>query len=107
MKKYIFALIGIVVLALTCAKYHTYKVSHYYESIKPHSKLVKEIVVDTRDQDCYKDFGIYKKVYKRYNHWYSDSTYYSYWNDSVMVEYWINENKEVVCIHYIERKKAK
>lgn len=107
MKKYILALIIMVVLVLVPAYYHKYKVSHYYETIEPHSKLIKEIVIDTRDQDCYKDHGIYKKVYRKYNHWYSDSTYYTYWNDSIMVKYWVNENKEIVCIYYIERNKAK
>lgn len=98
MKKYILALIVMVVLTLSAMIYHTYKVNHYYEHFTPHSKLVKEIVVDTRDQDCYRTFGIYKKVYKRYN--------YNY-QDSLMTEYWINENKDTVCIHYINLNKAK
>lgn len=107
MKKYIVALIGMVILVLAFAFYHKYTIDHYYETIEPHSKLIKEIVVDTRDQDCYKDYGIYKKVYKKYNHWATDSIYHEYWNDSIFVEYWVNKYNEVVCIHYIERRKSK
>lgn len=58
MKKYILALIVIVILTLLAMIYHTYKVNHYYEHFTPNSKLVKEIVVDTRNQDCYRTFGI-------------------------------------------------
>ena len=107
MKKYILALIVMVVLTLSTMMYHTYKVNHYYEHFTPHSKLVKEIIVDTRNQDCYRTFGIYKKVYRRYNYNYQDSVYYSYYQDSLMTEYWINENKDTVCIHYINLNKAK
>lgn len=107
MKKYILALIVMVVLALSAMIYNTYKVNHYYEHFTPHSKLVKEIIVDIRNQDCYRTFGIYKKVYRRYNYNYQDSVYYSYYQDSLMTEYWINENKDTVCIHYINLNKAK
>lgn len=107
MKKYILALIVMVVFTLSAMMYYTYKVNHYYEHFTPHSKLVKEIVIDTRDQDYYRNFGIYKKIYKRYNYNYQDSVYYSYYQDSLMIEYWVNENKDTVCIHYINLNKAK
>ena len=90
-----------------CCGIKAYKVNHYYEHFTPNSKLVKEIVVDTRNLDCYRTFGIYKKVYKRYNYNYQDSVYYSYCQDSLMIEYWVNENKDTVCIHYINLNKAK
>lgn len=107
MKKYIIALVAIAAAVLVFTGYHTFKVNHYYEHFTPHSKLIKEVVIDTRNQDCYKTFGIYKKVYKRYNYNYQDSVYYSYYQDSLMTEYWINENKDTVCIHYINLNKAK
>lgn len=107
MKKYILALIVMVILALLAMIYHTYKVNHYYEHFTPHSKSIKEIIVDTRNQECYRTFGIYKKIYRRYNYNYQDSVYYSYYQDSLMTEYWINENKDTVCIHYINLNKAK
>jgi len=38
MKKYIIALVTMVAVVLAFAKYHTYKVDHYYEHFTPHSK---------------------------------------------------------------------
>jgi len=107
MKKYIIALVTMVAVVLAFAKYHTYKVDHYYEHFTPHSKLVKEIVVDTRNQDCYKDYGTYKIIYRKYNYVPLDSTYYNYWKDSISVSFWISDQGDTVCIKYNDLRKGK
>lgn len=107
MKRYIIALIVMVVAGLLPMIYHTNKVNHYYENAEPHSRMIKEIVVDTRNQDCYETFGTYKIIYRKYNHFASDSTYYSYRKDSILVEFWINEQGDTVCIKYNDLRKGK
>lgn len=107
MKRYIIALVVMVVAGLLPMIYYTNKVNHYYENAEPHSRMIKEIVVDTRNQDCYKDYGVYKIVYRKYNHWTSDSTVYHYWKDSLLVTFWINEQGDTVCIEYRNLNKGR
>ena len=107
MKKYILALIVMVVLALSAMIYNTYKVNHYYEHFTPHSKLIREIVVDTRDQDCYRDYGTYKIVYRKYNYVPLDSAQYAYWKDSITVTYWLSDQGDTICIKYSNASKGR
>lgn len=72
MKKYIFALITIVILALVPMIYHK-STRPIYRHIRPHSKLLKETWVWLYDSDIYKREGTYLRIYKKYNYHYSDS----------------------------------
>ena len=107
MKKYIIALVTIVAAVLVFAGYHTFKVNHYYEHFTPYSKLVKEIVVDTRYQDCCRDYGTYKIVYRKYNYVPLDSAQYAYWKDSITVTYWLSDQGDTICIKYSNASKGR
>ena len=73
MKKllYILCILGIILLALK--QCHDYKQRHCYDDRVPPSVLVKEVIVDLKDSDCYKKYGIYKRIYRKYNYEYTDS----------------------------------
>ena len=107
MKKIIYLLVALESILLALWLWCNYKKEHCYDKVVLHSRLKKVIVVDTRRSDCYKTFGTYKIIYKRYNHPSIDSTYYSYSKDSVLVEYWVDDSFDTVCVKYTDLTKRK
>lgn len=76
MKKYLFALITIVLLSLAsvfCYKEYRPK----YRHISPPSQLLKETWVWLYDSAIYKQQGTYLRIYRKYNYKYSDSIIHS------------------------------
>lgn len=101
MKRLVYLLTALASVLLVLELWCNYKRAHCYDKVVLHSKLKKVIIVDTRRSDSYKTFGIYKIIYRRYNHCYVDSTYYSYWKDSILVKYWVSDTYDTVCTKYI------
>lgn len=102
MKKCIIAGMTVLVLMIVgLSLYSVHKGRHCYDRVETHSKLLKEIAVDTRDSACYREWGIYKKVYRKYNYVYTDSTYGNYYiGDSISVGYWSTDVGDTVFIEY-------
>lgn len=76
MKKYIFALITIVVLTLV--PMYCYKQSQSrYRHVRLHSKLLKETWMWLYDSAIYKREGTYLRIYRKYDYTYHDSTMHS------------------------------
>ena len=107
MKKLVYMLMALMSILVMLGLWCSYMKVHCYEKIELHSRLKKVIVVDTRGSDCYRTFGTYKIIYKRYNHPSIDSTYYSYSKDSILVEYWVDDSFDTVCIKYTDLAKRR
>lgn len=108
MKKYILAMIIGVVVILGMMFWHENTVNHYFENYEPHSKLIKETIVNTNDTDYTNQWCTYKKVYRKYNYSYGDSTYYSYdQGDSLYVVFYVNDIGDTVSIEYSHRINSK
>lgn len=102
MKKYIFALIGIVILVLTPTYYHKYKLDHT-KYVVPKGKLLKETWVWLYDSACYKEQGIYLRKYRKYNYHYSDSIEeLGQDGEYTMTRYFVTYRGDTVYIEYID-----
>ena len=83
MKKCVVLLIVIGAILLLLEQCREYKEKHCYDNVELHSKLVKEVIEDLKDSACYKERGVYKRIYRRYNYGYADSTIGYYRTDNL------------------------
>ena len=103
MKKYILVWIIIIVALLLLKQCYKYQEKHCYDNVTLHSKLVKEVVIDLRDSACYKQSGVYKRIYRRYNYGYSDSTIGYYRTDYLHgVKYATTLNRDTVFMEFTD-----
>ena len=78
MKKYIIAaMTALVIMIAGLSLCSVHKRKHYYDREEVHwpkSVLLKDTTVWLYDSACYKEEGIFKRVYRKYNYEYYDST---------------------------------
>lgn len=97
------AMAVLVIMIVGFSLYSVHKRKHCYDKIEVHSKLLKEIVVDTRDSVCYREWGIYKKVYRKYNYTYTDSIIGGYnIDDTIYVSYAVTDVGDTVYMMYTD-----
>lgn len=104
MKKYVLimiigvvAILGIMQLHQSNRTYNSYRF-HFH-----HGKLLKETTVWLYDSDCYKQSGIYKRVYRKYNYHYSDSIEGgTHLSDYTMLDYAVTYRGDTVFMEYTD-----
>lgn len=104
MKKYITAFaIALLVIAGLWILYWSSNRYYTYDSIKLHRKLIKETVVNYSDtSEEFRRYGIFKRVYRKYDYPCSDSVYGGYQvNDTISVACYTNDIGDTIYEAYI------
>lgn len=103
MKRYAIAAAVCVVLIIGTMQYHRKATPKHYKNWWPKSVLVKDTTVWLYDSLCYRQSGIYKRVYKRYNYEYYDSTFkYERPREFLEIEYAVTCRGDVVFEEYTD-----
>lgn len=103
MKKYILLGVLLVLSLLLLYCWLNYSNSHNHNRSPFQKKLLKEVIVDLRDSACFKQSGIYKRVYRKYNYSYVDSTKgYIRFNNFYGMEYATTPKGDTVFMEFID-----
>ena len=104
MRKYILAMIiGITVILGMMQLHQNNRIYNSYRFHFHHGKLLKETTIWLYDSDCYKQSGIYKRVYRKYSYHYLDSTFkYDQPRDMLSRRFAITYRGDTVFIEYTD-----
>ncbi len=103
MKKLVYLLIALVSILLVLGLWCSYKRAHCPKDDVFKIKYLGADSVWLYDSACYKESGIYLRIYRKYNYEYTDSIeYYKNISDYTLLRYATSYRGDVVFMEYID-----
>lgn len=103
MKKIIYLLIALTSILLMLELWCSYKRTRYSKDDVFKIKYLGADSVWLYDSTCYKESGIYLRIYRKYNYKYTDSIeYYKNISDYTLLRYATSYRGDVVFMEYID-----